>query len=102
MRQTMYYVIYQWDVPAANQAAFLAAWEKTTTAIRESTTGARGSLCFVSEETPTEILTIARWDELDQWRDFIEGAPLTSMKDMHALGTRVSAKAYRQAGDFTV
>ncbi len=98
----MYYVIYRWDVPAENQTQFLAAWEKTTVAIRESTTGARGSLCFVSEDTPTEILTIAKWDDIDQWQDFVKGAHLNSMKDMHALGTRVSAKAYRRAGDFTV
>ena len=97
----MIQIIYQWEVPVKNQAAFLLAWEKTTVAIRDSTVGARGSFCVVSVDTPTEILTIAKWDELDQWWDFIKGAKLTSMKDMHELGTQISSRAYVQKGDFT-
>ena len=84
------------------QAAFLAAWEKTTVTIRETTVGARGSFCIVSVDTPTEVLTIAKWEELEQWRDFIKGAKLTSMKEMHELGTQISADAYVQKGDFIV
>lgn len=95
-------IIYRWDVPVDRQAAFLDAWQKTTVRIRETTRGARGSVCLVSVENPTEILTIAKWDELDQWRDFVKEARLTSMNDMHALGTLVSHAAYEQKGDFTV
>ncbi|MEM7504657.1 MAG: antibiotic biosynthesis monooxygenase [Pseudomonadota bacterium] len=98
----MIQVVYTWDVPIDNQAAFLAAWEKTTVSIREATPGARGSFCVVSVDKPTEVMTIAKWDELDQWKEFIQEAKLTSMKDMHALGKQVSSKAYRQKGDFTV
>ena len=98
----MIQVVYTWDVPIENQAAFLAAWEKTTVAIREATPGARGSFCIVSVDNPTEILTIAKWDELAQWQNFVQEAKLTSMKDMHALGEQISSKAYRQKGDFTV
>ena len=83
------------------QAAFLAAWEKTTVAIRGTTVGARGSFCVVSVDTPTEILTVAKWDELEQWQDFIKGAKLTSMKEMHELGTQISSRAYVLKGDFT-
>ena len=98
----MIQIIYVWEVPIEKQAAFLAAWEKTTVAIRETTVGARGSFCVVSIDTPTEILTIAKWEELDQWQDFIEGAKLASMREMHELGTQISSKAYVLKGDFSV
>ncbi|MGI9383492.1 MAG: antibiotic biosynthesis monooxygenase family protein [Methyloligellaceae bacterium] len=98
----MIQVIYRWEVPLENRADFLAAWEKTTQSIRDTTNGARGSFCIVSVDTPTEILTVAKWDELDQWRAFVKGAKLTSMREMHALGTQVSHQAYEQVGDFTV
>ena len=98
----MIQVIYRWAVPIENQSAFLEAWEQTTLSIRESTAGARGSFCVVGVDDPTEILTIARWDELEQWQAFIEDAKLDSMKAMHELGTQVSCQAYAQQGDFTV
>ncbi len=98
----MIQVIYRWQVPEENQAAFLAAWEQTTKSIRQSTAGARGSFCIVSVDTPTEILTVAKWDKLEQWQAFIADARLTSMREMHELGTRVSSTAYEQKGDFTV
>ena len=98
----MIQVIYHWDVPVERQAAFLSAWEKTTVMIRESTDGARGSFCVVSLDEPTEILTIAKWDELDQWLEFNNGARRTSMSDMHALATQVSVRPYEQKGDYSV
>ena len=98
----MIQVIYRWEVSEDRQPAFLAAWEKTTLTIRETTAGARGSLCVISVDRPTEILTIAKWDELAQWQRFVGGAKLTSMREMHELGRLVSHDAYRQQGDFTV
>lgn len=98
----MIQVIYKWDVPVEKQAAFLTAWEKTTVTIRETTVGARGSFCVVSVDRPAEILTVARWDELEQWHEFMKVAKLTSMREMHDLGTQISARAYEQIGDFTV
>ncbi len=98
----MVQVIYQWEVPVDNQPAFLAAWENTTVSIRDTTLGARGSICVQSVDKPTEILTIAKWDELDQWQEFVKEAKLTSMKKMHELATQVSVRAYTQKGDFTV
>ena len=98
----MIQIIYRWEVPLEKQAAFLAAWERTTLTVRESTVGARGSFCLVSVDTPTEITIIAKWDELEQWHDFIKGAKLTSMREMYELGTQVSFKACVQKGDFTL
>ncbi len=98
----MIQVVYRWEVPTKNHVAFVAAWEQTTVAIREFTEGARGSICLVSTDRPNEILTIAKWDNLEQWQAFIKTASLTSMKAMHDLGTKLSSRAYQQAGDFTV
>ena len=98
----MIQVIYRWEVPPENRTAFLAAWEKTTKAIREKTQGARGSFCIVSLERPTEILTVAKWDELAQWQAFVATAKSDSMREMHALGRQVSHDAFEQVADFTV
>ena len=95
-------VVYRWRVPKANCVAFGAAWEKATTQIRETTLGARGSLLFESCDDPTEFMTVAHWDHLDQWREFIETAAQVSMKDMHALAELRSREAFRQIGDHTV
>ncbi len=98
----MHQIIYRWEVEKKNQAAFLTAWEETTKTIRETTEGARGSICIVSVDRPTEIITMAKWDELDQWREFVKTAKSGAMREMHALGTQVSHDAYDQRGDFTV
>ena len=98
----MIQVIYRWEVPLENQAAFIEAWENTTVSVRDTTAGARGSICVVCVDRPTEILTIAKWDELSQWQAFIEQAKLTSMRTMHELGRQLSHGAYEQKGDFTI
>lgn len=98
----MIQVIYRWDVSLENRAAFLTAWEKTTKAIREATEGARGSFCIVSVERPTEILTVAKWDELAQWQAFVTTAKSDSMKAMHDLGTQLSHDAFEEAANFTI
>jgi heme-degrading monooxygenase HmoA len=95
-------IVYRWKVPEENREAFLAAWSSTTQGIRETTEGARGSLCIVSVEDPTEILTIAKWDRIEQWLEFIKTAKSTSMSEMHTLGVQLSHAAYEQAGDHTI
>jgi heme-degrading monooxygenase HmoA len=95
-------VIYRWRVPVENKDAFLTAWAATTRVIRETTQDARGSFCIVGIDDPTEIVIIARWDGLDQWRAFVPTAVSATMKDMQRLGTLLSHAAYEQAGDLTV
>lgn len=96
----MIQVIYRWEVQPDNQRAFVDAWERTTVAIRDTVVGARGSLCIVSVDRPIEILTVAKWDELDQWQEFVQGAHLSSMKEMHELGGQISREAYVQKKRF--
>ena len=55
----MIQVIYRWEVSEDRQPAFLAAWEKTTLTIRETTAGARGSLCVTSVDRPVTVFRIA-------------------------------------------
>ncbi len=98
----MIQIIYRWEVEQKSQAAFLQAWEKTTQRIRETTEGARGSVCIINVDRPTEIITMAKWDELDQWREFVKTSKSADMRKMHVLGTQVSQEAYEQFGDFTV
>lgn len=95
-------VVYHWRVPAANQEAFRRAWRKATTAIRDTTQGARGSLLFESCDDPTALVTIAHWDRLDQWKAFIDTAPADQMKELHDLAKLESSTAFRQLEDQTV
>ena len=89
-------------MPAENRDAFIAAWAATTQEIRATTKGARGSFCVVGVDDPTEIITMARWEELDQWREFVKTAKSATMAEMHRLATSLSHAAYEQVGDFTV
>ena len=95
-------VVYRWKVPEANRAAFRSAWAQTTTAIRAETDGARGSLLLESSDDPTEVMTIAHWDSLDQWKAFIGGAPRGQMKRMHELAELVSSTPFRLVEDHTI
>lgn len=90
----MIQVIYRWQVPAESRDAFIAAWAATTREIRATTKGARGSFCIAGVDYPTEIITIARWDELDQWREFVKAAKSATMAEMHRLATLLSHVAY--------
>jgi heme-degrading monooxygenase HmoA len=95
-------IIYRWQVPAENKDTFIAAWAAITQEIRATTKGARGSFCIVGVDDPTEIVTIARWDQLDQWREFVKSSKSEAMAEMHRLAKPVSHAAYEQVGDFTV
>ena len=95
-------VIYRWKVQDENRGAFRSAWEKVTTTIRANTHGARGSVLMESCDDPTEFVTIAHWDRLDQWQSFIDMAPQGHMQDMHRLADLVSREAFRQIGDHTI
>ncbi|MEM9029956.1 MAG: antibiotic biosynthesis monooxygenase [Pseudomonadota bacterium] len=98
----MIQIIYRWRVSEENRTAFLDAWRRTTQSIRETTEGARGSFCIVSVDDPTEVLTVARWDNLEQWQVFVTTAKSSSMRDMHMFGEQVSHAAFEQVGDYTV
>lgn len=95
-------VIYRWRVEPTKMHEFEVAWRQTTRSIHAGTKGALGSFCLQSIEDPSEMLTVALWETHNQWQHFIKTARSNSMRDLHDLGTQISATAYRQIGDETV
>ena len=95
-------IIYRWRVQEADQSKFKSAWAKATTAIRDSTVGARGSVLLRSHQDPTEYITIARWDKIEDWQAFWEDSAQAEMQEMHSLAKRISAEAYEEIEDHTV
>lgn len=95
-------VIYKWEIDPDRLDEFETTWRRTTRSIHGNTEGALGSFCLQSAEDPRVVLTVALWEREEQWTRFIETARGTSMKDLHAIGTQISATAYHQIGDETV
>ncbi|MCP5158940.1 MAG: antibiotic biosynthesis monooxygenase [Gammaproteobacteria bacterium] len=95
-------VIYEWQVKAADISAFHDAWKQTTTMIHESVKGARGSFLVQEVDNPGKILTIARWDSLEDWRAFWKSENPREMLKMRDLGKRISVTAYDEFADYTV
>lgn len=95
-------VIYEWQVDSRNIDAFREAWQKTTTMIHESVPGARGSFLLQEEGNAGRILTVARWDSLEDWQAFWKSEDPPEMLQMRELGKRISVKAYQEFADCTV
>ena len=95
-------VIYRWRVQKSKAEKFRAAWAKATTEIRDSTVGARGSVLLQSHQDPTEFITIARWDKLEDWKAFWTDSSRTEMQDMHAIAERLSTDVFEEVEDHTI
>jgi hypothetical protein len=61
--------------------------------IRKTTEGARARLCIVTVDDPTRILTIAKWDRIEQLLEFFKTANSTSMSEVHTCGEQLSHTA---------
>lgn len=95
-------VIYEWQVKSENILAFREAWKQTTTMIHESVDGARGSFLLQEGGNPCRILTVARWDSLEDWHAFWQSENPLQMLKMRDLGERISVTAYDEFADYTV
>ncbi len=95
-------VMYRWKVQKTDEEKFRTVWAKATTKIRESTVGARGSVLLQSHQDPTEFVTIARWDKIEDWQTFWKDPSRTEMQDMHAIAERLSVDAFDAVEDHTV
>lgn len=95
-------VAYEWRVRDDVIPQFKSAWGKTTTTIRESTDGARGSVLLQSQQDPNVFTSIARWDSYAHWEAFWKDENRTEMKEMHSLAERLSVNTYEEIGDYTV
>ena len=94
-------IIYSWHVAPENLNLFIKTWKETTNQIHKEVTGARGSFMLQNEGNGCDIKTIARWDTLDDWKNFWQDSKPTQMETMHELGKRVSVDIYREVDDFT-
>ena len=95
-------IIYEWYVREENIPAFQRAWRETTCRIHDSVKGARGSFMLQEDGNPSKILTIARWDSLDDWKAFWKAENPEEMLEMSRLGERISVSRYDEVADFTV
>ena len=94
-------VVYHWKVDPQDFTAFEACWSATTNRIHDTVPGALGSFLLRRVESESEVLTVARWDSLKSWRTFWQDSDPHEMKEMGALGERISATAYEEVGDHT-
>ncbi|WP_308365847.1 MULTISPECIES: hypothetical protein [unclassified Microbulbifer] len=70
--------------------------------IHDSVKGARGSFLLQEEGGAGKILTIARWDTVEDWKAFWKRENPQEMQKMRSLGERISVKVYDEFADFTV
>lgn len=95
-------IIYKWRVIPANLNKFKEVWRKATSGIHKSVSGARGSVFLQDESDPSSILTIARWDSVEDWQAFWGDSDPQQMQTMRSLGERLSVKVYEEFEDYTV
>ncbi|WP_299485919.1 antibiotic biosynthesis monooxygenase [uncultured Allomuricauda sp.] len=94
-------ILYSWKVAPEKLELFIETWKKTTNKIHEEVKGARGSFMLQNHEDSTAIMTIARWDSFNDWKQFWHEGNHSQMGSMHDLGERVSVEIYNEVDDFT-
>lgn len=94
-------IIYRWRVRVDNEVKFRDAWARATIAIRENTSGARGSVLLKSFEDSTVFITVARWESLEAWQAFWRRSSRPEMNAMHAVAERLSEEAFDEIEDHT-
>lgn len=94
-------VVYRWAVAPAAIAAFRTAWRETTLRIHEGVAGARGSFLLQEAGDPGSILTVARWDSLEDWHRFWQDDNPHEMVAMRRLGDRRGVEIYEEFEDHT-
>lgn len=94
-------VIYRWQVEPDNFEEFKRTWSVTTHRIHESVPGALGSFLLRACESESEVLTVAKWDSLEDWKNFWGNKNPKEMEGMRKLGKRVSVEVYDEIEDYT-
>ena len=89
-------IIYHWKVDPENLEDFINIWKVTTNKIHEEVKGARGSSMIKNADDGTDIKTVARWDSLDDWKQFWKDSKPSQMSSMHELGKRGKVEFYHQ------
>lgn len=94
-------VVYRWKVKQENFASFKEMWTRTTNHIHETVPGALGSFMLRSHENKTEVLTVAKWDSVENWKAFWGAENPSEMEGMREIGERISVTVYDEVDDFT-
>lgn len=94
-------VEYRWRVNDHNFKAFQNTWRKTTNHIHETVDGALGSFMIQSIDDPSEVITIAKWENLESWKAFWGTSKPSQMSEMTKLGERLSVRAFEEIEDHT-
>ena len=94
-------VIYRWQVEPDRFEEFKEVWRTTTNSIHETVAGAQGSFMIRSVDNQSEVLTIAKWDSLEDWKAFFSNNNPTEMNAMTSLGKRLSVEVYEEIEDHT-
>jgi len=94
-------VVYRWRVPPENFETFAETWRETTNSIHASVEGAQGSFLLRSFEDETEVITIAKWDSHQAWKQFWGNQNPREMRGMSALGERMAVEVFEEIEDHT-
>ena len=94
-------VNYRWNVAPENFEKFKQTWSATTNRIHESMPGALGSFMLRAHENESVVLTVAKWDSMESWKNFWGGSNPQEMEEMRKLGTRISVEAFEEIEDHT-
>jgi heme-degrading monooxygenase HmoA len=94
-------VIYRWEVQPRDFEDFRRVWSVTTNRIHESVPGALGSFMLRASDRDAEVLTVAKWESEESWREFWGKQDPEEMQEMRKLGKRVSVEAYTEIDDYT-
>ncbi|MEM7358952.1 MAG: antibiotic biosynthesis monooxygenase [Pseudomonadota bacterium] len=92
-------VVYRWLVAPENFEEFQNSWRSTTNKIHKTVPGAQGSFLLKSCEDSSQVVTIAKWDCLQSWKDFWGDKNPKQMKGMTLLAERVSVEVFEEIDD---
>ena len=94
-------VIYRWQVEPDTFEEFKKVWRVTTNQIHDSVPGALGSFMLRAHESGSDVLTVAKWDSIESWKQFWGNSDPQEMGEMRRLGKRISVDVYYEIEDHT-
>ncbi len=94
-------VFYRWEVKPENFKTFKDVWRTTTINIHNMVDGAHGSVLMVDAEHRSTVITMAKWDSIDVWKEFWGNSNPQEMYKMNQLAKRVSVEVFEEIEDQT-
>lgn len=94
-------VMYRWRVSPEKFEEFQNLWRTTTCNIHKTVPGALGSFMMRSHTDPSEVITIAKWENLESWKRFYGDENPKQMQAMRSLGERLSVEVFEEIEDHT-